>query len=56
MATPIVTGVLARRLTGSLPFDLPRDTARSQAIMDLALGNAEDLGFSASKQGKTLAR
>ena len=56
MATPIATGVLARRLAGSLPFDLPRDAARSQAIVDLALGSAEDLGFTASRQGKGLAR
>ncbi|MFG6429047.1 S8 family peptidase [Roseateles sp. LYH14W] len=56
MASPIATGVVARGLAGSLAFDLPRDAARSQAIVDLALANAEDLGFTASRQGKGLAR
>jgi minor extracellular protease Epr len=56
MATPVATGVLARLLAGSVEFRLPRDAARSRAIVDLALRHAEDLGFSASRQGKGLAR
>lgn len=56
MATPIATGVLARRLAASPVRDLPRDAARAEAIVTLALDHAEDLGLAASLQGRGLAR
>ncbi len=56
MATPIATGVLARRLAASPVQRMPRDAARAAAIVQLALGHAEDLGLAARLQGKGLAR
>lgn len=56
MATPIATGVLARRLAASPVFGLPRDAARAEAIVTLALDAAEDLGLPATMQGRGLAR
>lgn len=56
MATPIATGVLARRLAGSPIRELPRDAARAAAIVQLAVEHAEDLGLAAPLQGRGLAR
>jgi subtilisin len=56
MATPIATGVLARRLAGSAVLAMPRDARRSAAIVRLATAHAQDLGFPARMQGKGLAR
>lgn len=57
MATPIATGVVARRLGASSTLkDLPRDAARSAAIVKMALEAAEDIGLPAGMQGKGLAR
>jgi minor extracellular protease Epr len=56
MATPIATGVLARRLAASPALHLPRDDRRSEAIVALATGHAEDLGLPAAMQGHGLAR
>lgn len=57
MATPIATGVLARRLAASPSVkDLPRDAARSAEIVKMALQAAEDIHLPAGMQGKGLAR
>lgn len=56
MATPIVTGVLARRLASSPVRDLPRDAKRAAAIVQLARDSAEDVGLEARMQGAGLAR
>jgi minor extracellular protease Epr len=56
MATPIATGVLARRLAASPVCDMPRDAARAAAIVQLARDHAEDLGLAANMQGDGLAR
>lgn len=56
MATPIATGVLARRLAHSPVLQMPRDERRSEAIVALATGHAEDLGLPAAMQGHGLAR
>jgi len=56
MATPVATGVLARRLAGSVVLGMPRDARRSAAIVKLATAHAQDLGFPARMQGKGLAR
>jgi minor extracellular protease Epr len=57
MATPIATGVLARRLAATLAVkDLPRDAARSAEIVKMALQAAEDVDLPAAMQGKGLAR
>ncbi len=57
MATPIATGVLARRLAASPTVkDLPRDAARSAEIVKMALQAAEDIHLPAGMQGKGLAR
>ena len=56
MATPIATGVLARRLAESLVLKMDRTATRSEAIAELARKHAEDLGFTANRQGKGLAR
>lgn len=56
MATPIATGVLARRLAASPVRDLPRDAARAEAIVQLATAHAQDLGLAADLQGRGLAR
>ena len=56
MATPIATGVLARRLAASPALHLPRDAHRSEAIVALATGHAEDLGLPVAMQGHGLAR
>lgn len=57
MAMPIATGVLARRLaTAPAVKDLPRDAARSAAIVKMALRAAEDVQLPAGMQGKGLAR
>jgi subtilisin len=57
MATPIATGVLARRLAASPAVkDLPRDAARSAEIVKMALQAAEDIHLPAGMQGKGLAR
>jgi subtilisin len=56
MATPIATGVLARRLAGSPVLSMPRDESRAAAIVQLALHHAEDLGLAPGMQGSGLAR
>ena len=57
MATPIATGVLARRLaTTPAVKDLPRDAARSTEIVKMALQTAEDIHLPSGMQGKGLAR
>jgi minor extracellular protease Epr len=57
MATPIVTGVLARRLAAdSAVKGLPRDAARSARIVKLALQAAENIHLPQGMQGKGLAR
>ena len=56
MATPIATGVLARRLAASPVLQLPRHAARAAAIVRLARDHAEDLGLAAGMQGAGLAR
>ena len=56
MATPIATGVLARRLAASGVLAMPRDARRAEAIVALAAADAEDLGFTRSRQGDGLAR
>jgi minor extracellular protease Epr len=56
MATPIATGVLARRLAANPVRHLPRDADRAAAIVRLARDHAEDLGLAASMQGDGLAR
>lgn len=56
MAAPIATGVLARRLADSTVLEMPRNAARSAAIVKLARDHAQDLGFKASQQGSGLAR
>jgi subtilisin len=57
MATPIATGVLARRLAATAAVkDLARDAARSAEIVKLALQAAEDIQLPAGMQGKGLAR
>ena len=57
MATPIATGVLARRLAASPAVrGLPRDAARSAEIVKMALQAAEDIHLPAGMQGKGLAR
>lgn len=57
MATPIATGVLARRLAATPAVkDMPRDKARSAAIVSMALLAAEDIHLPQGMQGKGLAR
>jgi subtilisin len=56
MACPIATGVIAKRLAASPVLRMSRDSARAQAIVDLALAHAEDLGLPAHMQGAGLAR
>lgn len=56
MATPIATGVLARRLAGSPEFKLPRNAARAAAIVALAKKHAKDIGLPIAMQGDGLAR
>lgn len=56
MATPIATGVLARRLARSPVLAMPRDAARAAAIVKLAADHAEDIGMPANRQGRGLAR
>ena len=57
MATPVATGVLARRLAATPAVkDLPRDAARSAEIVKMALQAAEDLHLPAGFQGQGLAR
>jgi len=56
MATPVVTGVLARRLAASPVLAMPRDAARAAAIVALAKAHAEDIGLHAHMQGDGLAR
>ncbi len=56
MATPIATGVLARRLAASPVRDMPRNAARAAAIVQLARDHARDIGLPASMQGAGLAR
>lgn len=56
MATPIATGVLARRLARAKKvLAMPRDAARSEAIVALAQQFARDIGLPAPMQGKGLA-
>lgn len=46
MATPIATGVLARRLAADAAvLGMPRDSARAAAIVKLSRDHAEDLGL-----------
>lgn len=57
MATPVATGVLARRLAATPAVrNLPRDAARSAAIVQMALRAAQDLQLPAGMQGRGLAR
>lgn len=57
MASPIAAGVLARALARSPQLlRAHRDARRSEAIIELAMRHAEDLGFPATMQGKGLAR
>lgn len=56
MATPIATGVLARRLAASPVRDMPRNATRAAAIVRLARDHAQDIGLPASMQGAGLAR
>jgi len=56
MATPVATGVLARRLTASAVLAMPRNAARAAAIVALAQDHAEDLRLHPRMQGKGLAR
>lgn len=42
MATPIATGVIARRLAGNPVLDLSRDAVRAAAIVKLATDHAQD--------------
>lgn len=57
MATPIATGVLARRLAATPAVKkLPRDGARSAAILAMAAQAAEDIHLPSGMQGKGLAR
>jgi minor extracellular protease Epr len=56
MATPIATGVLARRLAASPVLGMPRDAVRAAAIVALAHDHAEDIGLHARMQGRGLAR
>lgn len=57
MATPVATGLLARRLAASPAVkDLPRDAVRSAAVVKLALQAAEDIHLPEGMQGKGLAR
>jgi subtilisin len=56
MATPIATGVLARRLAASPVLTMARNAERAQAIVDLAKSRAQDLGLPARMQGAGLAR
>jgi subtilisin len=56
MATPIATGVLARRLARAKKvLAMPRDAARAEAIVALARQYARDIGLPAPMQGKGLA-
>jgi minor extracellular protease Epr len=57
MATPVATGVLARRLAATRGvLDLPRNAARSAAIVTMATDAADDLHLPEGLQGKGLAR
>lgn len=57
MACPVATGVLARRLAATPAVRrLPRDAARSEAILALARTNAQDVGLPRDMQGDGLAR
>lgn len=57
MASPVAAGVLARALARAPQvLGAPRDAHRSEAIMELAVQQAEDLGFAPTLQGKGLAR
>ena len=57
MATPIATGVLARRLAAtSAVKDMPRDAARSVEIVKMALQAAEGIHLPSGMRGKGLAR
>lgn len=57
MATPIATGVLARRLAATPAVkDLTRDAARSSEIVKMAVRAAEDILLPPGMQGKGLAR
>lgn len=57
MATPIATGVLARRLAKTPSVkNLLRNELRSEAIVAMALQAAEDINLPAAMQGKGLAR
>ncbi len=57
MATPIATGILARRLAKTPAVkNLLRDAVRSEAIVKMALQAAEDIHLHPHMQGKGLAR
>jgi len=56
MATPVATGVLARRLAASPVLQMQRDARRAEAILALATDHAEDLKLPATMQGHGLAR
>jgi subtilisin len=57
MATPVATGVIARRLQATPEvLNLPRDAERSARIVKMALAAAQDIGLPAGRQGKGLVR
>ena len=57
MATPIATGVLARRLGRSpLLLNSTRNAERAKGIVKLLHDHGEDIGLNASRQGRGLAR
>lgn len=57
MACPAVTGAAARLLAGkSAILQMPRDQARSDAMLQAVIGSARSLGFAASFQGGGLIR
>lgn len=56
MASPVATGVIARRIGAAGLHTMPATAARAEAIVKLALEAAEDVGLSASRQGRGLAR
>jgi subtilisin len=55
MATPVVTGRIAKALAQNMPLlGGARDQRRSDAINKMALKAAQNLGFSATFQGQGL--
>jgi subtilisin len=54
MACPAVTGVAARLLASSEVLGVPRDAARSEAIVQILLASAHDRGFPLPFEGQGL--